>query len=343
MTRGAARSITGMSTASTHMDGFLGRIDNAVKTRLYNMMLEETLVTTSQVKVMLDNEWQALKLLGSLDKGIQNKVEVTILKTIWKLLAPVVLDFQEAHTVVAILCSEEEAKQLPLEPDLRTLSLLEVFQDPGRPTGLNSIIDSIKDDLAEEYEVFWTINPKNNQGGDFETVAKPTGNQETPKDSKDRKEDEEDEESDEDEEDDKEETKQETLKKIILPSLTPSVATDKQETGGPEASSKTKTTNPGDEQTKVMIQRFNELEKRQKKLEKKEKEQQEKEEQIKKAQEENLKQERKLLETMRKKAEEAAEKIKKTQEEENKKLTQKLTELKKEEEEERKKDEKNKK
>ena len=113
-----------------------------------------------------------------MDRGIQNKVEIAMLKTIWKLLVPVVLNFQEAYTIVAILCTAEETEQLPLEPDLKMLNLLEVFQDTsslvGLPTGLNSIIASVQEDIAEEYGVSWTISKENNQRGDLETVVKPT-------------------------------------------------------------------------------------------------------------------------------------------------------------------------
>ena len=103
--------------------------------------------------------------------------------------------------MVEILCSEQEDTESPLEPDLRLLSFLGVFQEKEH-TGLDIILESIQEDLAEIYEFFWTINPKTDQEGGLKTVTKPTDNQKTSEELKDIENNEEDEGSDEDDDSD---------------------------------------------------------------------------------------------------------------------------------------------
>ena len=240
------------------------------------MMLENTQLTNQAVQTLVAKEWESLRLLRSLSRGIQEKVNINILKNIWRMLIPVVQDFQDSYRVVAVLCTDnEEASQL--DQDLQTLNLLEIFNDTsslmGAPTALDKIINDIQAAIAEVYDEVWAASNEGHQGGALQKISssKHTDQNETTEDKEDDEETEDSEGSNEDEENKK--TEQMFLKKIILPSLTPSAATSKPENGDPMASSKKKRTDQDKEQEKVILHRFKELEKRQKEIQKKEREQ----------------------------------------------------------------------
>ena len=154
------------------MTGFLDTIMAEVKARLFTMIFEDTVITTNQIRDLVNSEKAALKLLAGLDKCIQTKMNVRMIRNIWKLLTPIVQNFQETFTMVEILCSGlEDTDSSPPDPDLQMLAALGLFQDK-EPTGLNMILESIKEDMAEEYEFFWSINPKNDQEKGGKAVTK---------------------------------------------------------------------------------------------------------------------------------------------------------------------------
>ena len=177
VTKGAALSTTALSTASSNMEGFVKEIDATIRTNLFNVMLENTQITNSDVQTLVAREWQGLRLLKSLSRGIQEKISITILKNIWNMLIPVMLDFQDSYRMVAVLCTDsEEAREL--DADLQTLNILEVFNDTsslmGAPTALDKVTGDVQAAIAEEYNEVWAISHEGHQGGAPKRVSRHT-------------------------------------------------------------------------------------------------------------------------------------------------------------------------
>eukprot|EP00090_Calanus_glacialis_P005663 TRINITY_DN1437_c1_g1_i4.p1 TRINITY_DN1437_c1_g1~~TRINITY_DN1437_c1_g1_i4.p1 ORF type:complete len:1159 (+),score=364.41 TRINITY_DN1437_c1_g1_i4:829-4305(+) len=320
---GAALSTTALSTASSHMEGFVNGIDATIRTNLFNVMLGGTQITNPEVQTLVAREWQGLRLLKGLNRGIQEELSINVLKNIWKMLVPVILDFQDSYRMVAVLSTDnEEASQQ--DPDLQILNVLGIFNDTsslvGAGTALEKITREVQAVIAEQYNEVWAISHEGQKEGVPGKVSKPTEHDE----NEDNDEDDDDENDDKNEEDEENKKTETVALKKIAPSVTPSTATSKPDNGDPLASSEKKTTGQDKEQEKINLQRHKELEKRQREIKRRETEQQQKEEEMKKTKKEQKEKEefflaeRAYIERMRRKTEEQAESMKKSQEEDRK-------------------------